>query len=202
MLSRLRLLAALFAGFAALNAAAAPSGIAAGPNPTSGVGVYCNPFGGACKVWVSHGGSGGNGSGSGTPGATNVSQSSCRAPSGAPVACYAPSMGWYSQALHCYFLLVAPWPAPDDPRLAGTGAYHQPGDGAYYLTHCAGGAPTQPNVGYMWRADKPPGYGWRLSPGCAGGAGGADAGVARAGHPVVADLVGAADRGVADVGVD
>ena len=80
------------------------------------------------------------------------------------MACYSATAGWYSQALHCYFLLVSPWPSPGDPRLAGSGAYHRPGDGAYYLTHCWGGAPTQPNVGYVWRAERPPGYGWALSP--------------------------------------
>jgi len=73
-------------------------------------------------------------------------------------------MGWYSQALHCYFLLMSPWPPPGDPRIASITPYHKPGDGGYYMTTCSGGAPTVPNQSYTWRPGKPPGYGWRLSP--------------------------------------
>jgi hypothetical protein len=73
-------------------------------------------------------------------------------------------MGWYSQALHCYYLLMSPWPAPGDSRIAAIRPYHKPGDGGYYMRTCSGGAPTAPMRDYVWMPNKPPGYGWRLSP--------------------------------------
>jgi len=80
------------------------------------------------------------------------------------VACFSPTQGWYSQSLHCYFLVMTPWPPDGDPRIASIKPYHKQGDGSYFMRSCSGGAPTVANQDFVWMPNRPPGYGWRLSP--------------------------------------
>ncbi|MFD4909547.1 hypothetical protein [Kitasatospora purpeofusca] len=72
-------------------------------------------------------GGGGGGGGGGTGGGPQV----CRY-NGRDFACSDPALGWFSSSTGCYYRLVSPPPAADDPVWKG----HKPEDGGVYNPTC------------------------------------------------------------------
>ncbi|MGW5355267.1 hypothetical protein ACWERV_32700 [Streptomyces sp. NPDC004031] len=78
--------------------------------------------------------------------------------------CYRDGLGWFNAADNCYWLLMDPQPAPDDPLRTTANGY--PGDaeaarGKFYNASCPdyGGRNNALAGGTHWRATPPPGYG-------------------------------------------
>ncbi|MFB7176917.1 ATP/GTP-binding protein [Streptomyces sp. NPDC056257] len=68
------------------------------------------------------------------------------------VPCYDEESGWFDASSSCYWRLLEPPPAANDPVWEG----HTPGDGAVYNGQCPG----QPLAGGLrWFQNPPPGYG-------------------------------------------
>ncbi|MFE3287451.1 hypothetical protein ACFXJJ_30710, partial [Streptomyces sp. NPDC059233] len=68
------------------------------------------------------------------------------------VPCHDEESGWFDQSSSCYWRLLEPQPAANDPVWDG----HTPGDGAVYNGQCPG----QPLAGGLrWFQNPPPGYG-------------------------------------------
>ncbi|WP_405444604.1 hypothetical protein [Streptomyces erythrochromogenes] len=68
------------------------------------------------------------------------------------VPCYDEESGWFDASSSCYWRLLEPPPAANDPVWDG----HAPGDGAVYNGQCPG----QPLMGGLrWFQNPPPGYG-------------------------------------------
>ena len=101
--------------------------------------------------------------GSGSSGASNANTSPtgtrvCVTPRGREVPCYSDVAGWFNDADGCYWKVVDPPPAADDPGWEG----HYP-DGAVYLVSCIDPI-VGTNGGLTWRATPPPGYGSIATP--------------------------------------
>lgn len=164
MLRALRL--GVIAAAAAL-AVTAPSTLAwADPTSPPGNGVTCPPSVPDCDVNAGgtttpspgqaddHGGSGG--------GSTGTKAKCILGP--AEVPCFRSDLGWFSQPDECYWRLMSPQPAADDPTAKLSDGYPADGDtskGKFYIQTC----PSYPGAnrilmgGDYFRTTPPPGFG-------------------------------------------
>lgn len=140
-------------------AVAAPADARGEPSPP----ITCSDQG-ACEITVSAPGRAGSpGSPAAAQPAGNAGPEQCAFPpgSGDVVPCFDSTLGWFNPSNGCYYRNL---PAPTENSPNAAGAYHPPGDGAYYLQSCSGIVGPRPGAlglvqGAVWLAEPPLGFG-------------------------------------------